>query len=791
MLTTIWNDVSFAPRSPAFTSTGTETMPSTAENCSALFTPRSTPRKGILRFGAVLSTADTDGEHVVVAVTVTREWWLSRRTTAPVARTATAEGVSELKLTISVAFSQLNPCTSLYTVPSARTTLSVLGNCVPRSPAAAKGRARHRCARGLACKDAAALAHHRWRVAAEAAVLCNRARVARAECGGYVRLYALVGVRALHLAETERYVAIDTRYTTLESVPNSPPKSTDAVTNNSAALQPACTVNTRPSNVAHAGLFVLNEVRASEPKVRLLALPLTGSTKSTSAEKVTDDGTSIPFSVAMSPSGARVSPAAPAQAFCAVPLTCTPLTRTAFGSGSCRKSSTSASVGTPPHGAHCAASSMPHSRTAPGLTLTDHTAASLPIGAVRTRLDVRRAWPPQAREPCRPRLSAVAAGGRWQSIPSLAPAHPRGLAQAQCLPPSARPRTATPPLISPEPLATPRTVNRATPPPGAAVTSSATVVGTDSSAATPLAAPSSDVTSRTPDSTRSRVAWYEPSTSAAHPSSRLSTALSSCSESGAGCHTRSVMGTERPFVRAVIVAVPPVLAAAVPTAVQPSSVSTALPASLVHVAVASELSGSAGRLLTERTITPLLTSTPVSGAVFCSQVDPPAKLPNKPATAAAFTTTWPVALPPSRPSSTSASCPSTKIELPKLDIEATRSHTADACVPSLPDLTVKVAVAIGTPLPETDEPQSGAHSGFSTIILRLPVCCAQHVRLVTERDGPRHQLVAHAHQAGADARGEAVAHVQRRAGQRQCHAALAKHALHWRALQRHATHRLL
>ena len=73
-LTTIWNDVSFAPRSPALTSTGTETRSparAPAPNCSALFTPRSTPRKGTLRFGAVVSAADTNGKHLVVAVTVT------------------------------------------------------------------------------------------------------------------------------------------------------------------------------------------------------------------------------------------------------------------------------------------------------------------------------------------------------------------------------------------------------------------------------------------------------------------------------------------------------------------------------------------------------------------------------------------------------------------------------------------------------------------------------------------------------------------------------------------------
>jgi len=49
-------------------------------------------------------------------------------------------------------------------------------------------------------------------------------------------------------------------------------------------------------------------------------------------------------------------------------------------------------------------------------------------------------------------------------------------------------------LIAAEPSATPRTVSRATPPPGAAVASSVTADGTDSSAATPLAAPSSGVT---------------------------------------------------------------------------------------------------------------------------------------------------------------------------------------------------------------------------------------------------------------------------------------------------------
>eukprot|EP00964_Phaeocystis_antarctica_P021091 scaffold11674_cov60-Phaeocystis_antarctica.AAC.1 len=67
-------------------------MPLSAANCSALFTPRSTPRKGTLRFGAVLTSTDTDGKHVVVAVTVTIAWWLSCRTTPPVARVVTAEG---------------------------------------------------------------------------------------------------------------------------------------------------------------------------------------------------------------------------------------------------------------------------------------------------------------------------------------------------------------------------------------------------------------------------------------------------------------------------------------------------------------------------------------------------------------------------------------------------------------------------------------------------------------------------------------------------------------------------
>ena len=73
----------------------------------------------------------------------------------------------------------------------------------------------------------------------------------------------------------------------------------------------------------------------------------------------------------------------------------------------------------------------------------------------------------------------------------------------------------------------------------------------------------------------------------------------------------------------MIVAAPLSLAAAVPRAVHPESVSTVLPASLVHVAAASELSASAGRVLAERTSTPLLTSAPVSGAVFCSQEEPP------------------------------------------------------------------------------------------------------------------------------------------------------------------------
>eukprot|EP00964_Phaeocystis_antarctica_P116006 scaffold79984_cov72-Phaeocystis_antarctica.AAC.1 len=66
---------------------------------------------------------------------------------------------------------------------------------------AAEGRACQRCARGLACENAATLAHHRRRIAAEAAVFRHRARVARAECGGHVRLHALVGVGALHLVQ--------------------------------------------------------------------------------------------------------------------------------------------------------------------------------------------------------------------------------------------------------------------------------------------------------------------------------------------------------------------------------------------------------------------------------------------------------------------------------------------------------------------------------------------------------------------------------------------------------------
>eukprot|EP00964_Phaeocystis_antarctica_P021973 scaffold12192_cov66-Phaeocystis_antarctica.AAC.2 len=77
------------------------------------------------------------------------------------------------------------------------------------------------------------------------------------------------------------------------------------------------------------------------------------------------------------------------------------------------------------------------------------------------------------------------------------------------------------------------------------------------------------------------------------------------------------------------------------------------------------------------------------------------------------------------------------------------------------------------------------------ILVAVLILQAQHRRIVPKRDRPRTQLVGHAHQGGADARREAVAHVQRRAGQRQRHAALAERALHWRALQRHATHHLL
>ena len=189
-------------------------------------------------------------------------------------------------------------------------------------------------------------------------------------------------------SESALNVASDTGYATLVSTPNAP-DATVAATLKSAAPQPASTVTVRPSNVAQSGLLVLNEVRASKLKTRVLVALLTGSMKSTSAEKVADDGTSIPRSVDRSPCGARVKPDSLAQACCAaVPLTRTPLTRTAFGSGSCRKTSTSASASGIPHGAHCATSSMPHSRTAPGLTLTDH-AASLPAGAARSKLDVR------------------------------------------------------------------------------------------------------------------------------------------------------------------------------------------------------------------------------------------------------------------------------------------------------------------------------------------------------------------------------------------------------------------
>eukprot|EP00964_Phaeocystis_antarctica_P158298 scaffold128882_cov72-Phaeocystis_antarctica.AAC.3 len=139
------------------------------------------------------------------------------------------------------------------------------------------------------------------------------------------------------------------------------------------------------------------------------------------------------------------------------------------------------------------------------------------------------------------------------------------------------------------------------------------------------------------------------------------------------------------------------------------------------------------------------------------------------------------------------------MKLPKLDIEITRNHTADACVPCTPGRTVNVAVAIEIPVPETFRLsllQSAAHS---TSILRLPACfvtvassqIAEHRSIVPERDRPGHQLVVYAHQGGANARREAIAHVQRRAGQRQRHAAPGERALHRRALQRHATHHLL
>ena len=122
-------------------------------------------------------------------------------------------------------------------------------------------------------------------------MLRHRARVARAECGDYVRLHALwyvsvhctlrnpvalatsVGPSGYTSSRNDSmlYVAIDTGYSMLESVPNTPPKSTDAVTNSSAASQPALTVNLRPSNVAHVGLLELNEVRMSVLKTRVLS----------------------------------------------------------------------------------------------------------------------------------------------------------------------------------------------------------------------------------------------------------------------------------------------------------------------------------------------------------------------------------------------------------------------------------------------------------------------------------------------------------------------------------------
>eukprot|EP00964_Phaeocystis_antarctica_P036968 scaffold21113_cov81-Phaeocystis_antarctica.AAC.1 len=138
---------------------------------------------------------------------------------------------------------------------------------------------------------------------------------------------------------------------------------------------------------------------------------------------------------------------------------------------------------------------MPHSRTAPGLTLTDH-AAPLPAGAARTKLDV-----------CELKLSCAAGTSIVVLSESVATAStpyvalspeprtsaPEGLSASSLSPAVSAPTnidttvTAAPltstlikvaglctRLIDPEPSATPRTVSRATPPPGAAVASSAT-----------------------------------------------------------------------------------------------------------------------------------------------------------------------------------------------------------------------------------------------------------------------------------------------------------------------------
>ena len=105
------------------------------------------------------------------------------------------------------------------------------------------------------------------------------------------------------------------------------------------------------------------------------------------------------------------------------------------------------------------------------------------------------------------------------------------------------------------------------------------------------------MTSRLPDTTRSRVDWYEPSPPSTQPSYRLRSGSSSCSSSGDGNHTFSVSAVVNPLDATEMDASPPPDAVPVATAVQPETVSTPS-ASLAHAAETEAYSVPCGRVLT-------------------------------------------------------------------------------------------------------------------------------------------------------------------------------------------------